>query len=394
MLNKEDIVFSPESGISIEEQKEILTQINGIAEKNRRSLSQGGKTAFKAKKSGVFFPLAVNVAALIILGSGALFLIWFNGRMDAQVRTGKAVYNLTERALVEEIRGETEQRIAAKEMEIFSIVSQLEEIDAQLLQLQSENQELTSEQLAAQKRLLVLQASYGEELSALQEEKAQILEASRLQEAGFRTLLEQRSRETSEQITSGEPDFANGEFDRLAGERETIAALDAQFAGGLFSVSRFARDGKYDQAGEMLESLRDFCNSNSLSSLNSFAARKEFYNKTLDSMETMIAHLRISGDSIKLFTENTQIKNTLAEMQKTIDAFSSGSSGQARRLAELEAELDEEKKNSKSEKESLTQTIAARDSSIKDLEAENAARTQEISSLRNQLDVIRQALQE
>jgi hypothetical protein len=38
MTNNEEINFDEKSGISIEEQQEILSNINSIAEKNRESL--------------------------------------------------------------------------------------------------------------------------------------------------------------------------------------------------------------------------------------------------------------------------------------------------------------------------------------------------------------------
>ncbi|MDR0324059.1 MAG: hypothetical protein LBI12_06410, partial [Treponema sp.] len=61
MANNEDIVFDEKSGISVEEQKEMLAKINGITEKNRHSLSMdtqglqsGKKSNIKAKKTGAF----------------------------------------------------------------------------------------------------------------------------------------------------------------------------------------------------------------------------------------------------------------------------------------------------------------------------------------------------
>ena len=387
MTDNSEIIIDAKSGISVEEQKEILVQINGIAEKNRRSLSRDGKTFLKAKKSGAFFPLAVNIAALLVLCGGAFFLILFNAAKDAQVRTGGEVYNLTEKALIEEIRRETSQRIAAKDAQISLIVSRLEDLDRQLSQFQSG--ELTAEQLAIRERLLAMQNPYREELSHLQEERAQILEESRLREAGLRALLEEKAGELP----------ASGELARLAGEQQILTAIDFQFAGGIASVSGFARAGNYEQAANVIGNLRDLCNNNSVLSSSSFAAKKNFYNQSLDSMETIIAHLRMTSgeDSLELYAKNLHLENAVAEMQKTIDAFSSGASGQTRRLAELE-----------SENASLTQTVASRDSSIRTLESEKNSldstirerealiteQAQQIANLNNQLRIIREALQE
>jgi len=406
MTSNDEVIFDDKSGIPVEEQKEILAQINGIAEKNRESLSHGVKTGYYAKKSGAFFPLVVNAAALIVLGCGVLFLIWFNTKIDAQVKTGGAVYNLTEKALIEEIREETAQRIAAKEREISSITLRLEEVDSQLMQLYS-IQNLTSEQLAAQERLTALQASFREELAALQEERAKILEDSRSREAALRAQLEERAREFASvrQKTSDELDSARNEIERLSGEGEKIAAIDSQFAGGLASVNALVKEGRFDQAAETLESLRYLCNNHLLSSSRSFAAKREFYNKSLDSMETLIADLRTSGrpqnadtgQSSEMQAKNEQLEKTIAEMQKTIDSFNSGSAGQARRLSELEASV----KSLESEKNSLSQTVSVRDNSIRELtskntelESRNTSQAQEIVNLRNQIDIIRQALLE
>ncbi|MCL2245148.1 MAG: hypothetical protein FWC03_11910, partial [Treponema sp.] len=124
----EEIIFDAKSGISIEEQKEILARINAIAEKNKQRLSQnahahGGAPDAKpavvkeAKKKPVF-PVAFNAAAALVLAAGTFLLFSFNGKIDIQARSGSAVYNLTEKALIEEIRRETSEKIAAKEMEI------------------------------------------------------------------------------------------------------------------------------------------------------------------------------------------------------------------------------------------------------------------------------------
>jgi hypothetical protein len=132
MNNTEEIILDEKSGISIEEQKEILTHINGIAEKNRRRLAEKesgethGKTVINPKKKGGIFPLAVNIAAAVILIGGALLLVSFNGKIDMQNRTGGAVYNLTEQALIEEIRKDTSLKLAEKDKEINSIFSRLE----------------------------------------------------------------------------------------------------------------------------------------------------------------------------------------------------------------------------------------------------------------------------
>jgi len=434
MTYNEDIVFDENSGISREEQEEILCTINGITEKNKLSLSAGIASSGKkitAKKSGAFFPLAVNILALAVLCAGGYLLIYFNSITDTLERTGDAVYNLTEKALIEEIRKDTAQKIAVKDTEISSISSRLKEVDAQLAQLQSSAQELTEEQLVAQERLIDLQMSYRDELSLLQEERSQILEDSRSREARLRSQLEEKTKELAavQQITSDE-------LDRLTNEQQIIAAIDAQIAGGLASVSELVRDGQYDRAAQLVESLRNFCNNNSMSSVRSYQTRKEIYNQTIDSMDTVIDEMRkfriANAEGIELYEKTIKLEETLAEMQKTIDTFNSGRTTQTNRLRELEnsvttqtnrvrelensvttqtnrvKELETSVASLRSSAASLEASVTEKDRTISSLEndksqlnrtiaelqAVNTTREQEITRLRNQLETIRQLMQE
>lgn len=419
MANNEEVFFdgrpdaASAAGISIEEQKEIISAINGIAEKNRERLSrkaggeQGSKTQIKAKKSGAFFPLVVNIGAAVILCAGAFLLISFNGKTDAQVRTGNAVFNLTEKALIDDIRKDTAEKIAVKETEIFSIASRLEEVDVQLALLQSSNQELTSEQLETRQRLLFLQNSYREELALLQDERSRILESSRSREAFLRAQLDERAREYSsyQQRTSTELDSAMRELERLSGEQEKIAALDAQVAGALSSVRGLIKNGKYAQAADAVSQLRNYLSGNSAASTRSFQQRRDYYFQSIDFAETMISLISADGalgnmsggqEQTELTEKNALLEQTIAGLQKTIDALSSGSSGQAARLKELEETVS----TLRFSVSSLESSSAEKDRTILSLENERASLTrtnqtqeQEITNLRNQINIIRDLLE-
>jgi len=346
-----EVLIDEKSGISIEEQKEILTQINGIAEKNRRSLSGEAsiETVVKADKNGVIFPVIINLAAAIVLIIGSFVLVSFNGKVETQVRTGNSVYNLTERALIDEIRRNTSEAILEKENEIASIASRLEEVDDELLQLYSSNLELTAEQRIAQNRLLNMQNAFREELSILQDERSQILENSRSREARLRAQMEERAREfaAAQQMVSSELDSAKRELERLTSERERIDAVNSLFSGG-FAV--------------------------------------------LNEKQTVQAG---NADQFELMARNAQLQDNLSELQKTIDALSSGGSGLTLRISQLEQTISA-LQNSSAEKDtaitSLENDNTHLNSTVAQLRTTNTAQEQEITSLRNQITVIRQAL--
>jgi len=401
-MKTEDFAFDEKSGISIEEQKEILSKINGITDKRRILLSQnivdvkpGVNPVVNAKKSGALFPLIVNLAALAILVGGGFLIVSFNGKKDAQVRTGNAVYDITERALIEEIRKDTSQKLASKENEIASINSRLEDVDAELAKLYSSNIELTAEQRAAQERLLAMQNTYRSDLSALQEERSKILEDSRSREAKLKAQLEERSREfaAAQQKTSSELDAASAELDRLTTEQQKMAVVDAQLSGALAAISSYVKNSQFDQAEQTVETFKSFLNNNSLSSLRAFQSRKEFYSQSINFMETIIADARInSGASADKGNHDLQEKNAalekkVADLQKNID---SDSSTQVRRISELEETLstvNTKVTELETEKATLTQTVS-------DLKTVQAEQEQENNLLRSQLTTIRQALQE
>ncbi len=405
-MSKDDIVFDEKSGISIEEQKEIFSKINGIAEKNRKLLSKTtqidkdkkGEIIIKAKKSGAGFPLAVNIAAVIVLLAGVFFLFSFYGKKDSQVRIGKAVYDITERTLIQEIRKDTSEKIAEKEMEITTITTRLDEVDDELSKLYSSNQELTKEQIAAQERLLALQNSFRDELAVLQDEKSQILEASRSREARLRAQLDERTREyaAAQQKTSGELDYANSELDRLTTEQERIAAIDAQVSGGLASVKDYIKNEQYDQASRVVENLRHFCNTNTLASSRVFQSRRDFYNQSIDFVEAMIIDARknsgssLGAEQFDLQAKNVQLQEKINEMQKTNDALKSGGSGLTSRISELETSItDKDTKISTLEADKTNSTAE-----INRLNTVNKAQEQEMTRLKRQVDIAQNALKE
>jgi chromosome segregation ATPase len=354
MNNKNDIFLDAQSGISIEEQKEILAKINEIGEKNRKSLSvnaQSGKPVIAAKKNGSLFPLAVNITAFIILAAGVFLLISVNGRTDAQARTGNGVYNLAEKALIDEIRKDTAEKIAAKDNKIALITQRLAEIDNELFLFYSGNQNLNAEQRASGEKLLEIQKAYRDELAILQDDRVQILENARLREERIRIQLDERTRDFAvQQRTTGELNSAMRELERLTNEQERMLALEAL----IMSVN--------SNGSENNEGL------------------------------------------FELMAKNTELQETINEMQKTIDALGSGGTGLSLRISELEQSIA----SLRNTNTSLEQTSMEKDSRmallenensnytsiITQLRSDNTAKDQEIASLRSRIARIEQAIQD
>nr|AGS54227.1 hypothetical protein [uncultured bacterium contig00113] len=407
MANNDEIIFDANSGISVDEQREILSKINRIAEKNRRSLSEGmtaGETIINAKKTGALFPLLFNFAAVFILVGGAFFLFSFNAKMDVQIREGSGGYTTADRALIGEIRKETAEKIAAKENEIAAILSRLNNIGEELDSLYSSNQVLSQEQLAAEERLLSLQKNYRAELASSEEARARILEDSRSREAKMRSQLDTKTRELTE-------------LEQLTQDQEKAADIDALLSGSFAEINGMIGRNEFDQAAESIGNLQAFLATPSFESVRSYQSRRETYSQAINSMNTMVDGLRKSGgrpvagsdDSQEKESEIERMKEEINEMQKRIDAADANSSGQARRLSELEstvsslrseksaleanvAERNRRITSLETEKADLTQTVAARDNTIRGLESRKTEQDQQITSLSDQINSIRRTL--
>ena len=148
------IVFDSASGISLEEQREILDGINAMTG-GSRLVSDAPMTA--AKKSGLAFPLLVNAAAIVILAAGFFLFSHFHVQEEQGIREGSAAFGLTERALIQAIRMEANRQLSAKENEINNILSMLAFADAEYRHLQTSVEMLTEEQQQRVAALLRMQ---------------------------------------------------------------------------------------------------------------------------------------------------------------------------------------------------------------------------------------------
>ncbi|MDR1618881.1 MAG: hypothetical protein LBS06_07540 [Treponema sp.] len=447
------IALDAGSGISLEEQREILAGIDHLAEKNRRGLAGSGAEPFAAKKRGALFPLLVNGAAILLLAGGILFFSSMRGREEERFREGKVVYSPAERALIEEIRRETARKLGEKEREIDLVMSQLGGVDAELQSLQA------SADAQAEERKLILRRlhdEYESALTGLQSERSEILESSRTREAALRAQFEARAGELAAAATEGEARLAaaRSELERLSGEQERAAAIDAHLSGFFARAGGEIRAGNLEAAAGILRSARDFLKTPVFQGMRSFQSRKELYTAAADALEGMLEELKKSatgtaavpaagedtaGDgaaelaalNAELAGRNAVLERQAAELQGTVAALSGEGSNLGQLLAEaresaatlrdlnqaLEAANAErtaaigalQAQNGtltqtlaardgaiaelRAQNAALAQTVAAREGAVTELRAQNAAQAETIENLNTQLASIRQALQ-
>ena len=348
-LNPSDeIVFDTQSGISEEDQKEILAKIEQIAQQNRLTVSPEILTV-KAPKRGYFFPFLVNLSALIILAVGFLLLSAFFKQSESELRGAMGTLKTAEAKLIQEIKKETEEQIKRKEQEINSIQSRLKEIDkernelatnmnAKIKQREEELRRALENELAEERKrlnaqglsaaaieerlkkleqeknaqfnaqleayrkqaeaerakmeadLAKLQNDFQRNLAALTAERERILEESRKREASLQTQLEERTKalELEKARSKTELSKAEAEIKTLQEQRERLQLVESQIMGYFTSIRGAIGEGNLDKAKEYLDNLRTYLNDESIKRLTGMQQRRDIDLLTVEALSVLI----------------------------------------------------------------------------------------------------------
>jgi len=361
------IVFDTKSGISEEEQREILAKIDNIAEKNRLSLLESGQGEgknkhhrFKAKKSGGVFPIVVNIAAIAALAGGLSVLSSMQWKTDARVRTGAKVYNSVERALIERIRKETHNEAAAN--------------------ADSELERLNREQYLA--------AAVEDQLGALFANLNRQITDNNLDEAGatIKSMLEFINTPAFQSLRSiqarkGLYTQAINSFETMIGEtRKYQAALNSDNP-GTNPLSDFqARIARLEQ--ELKEKDKSI---EALSSQGSGASRRlNELQKANSSLQTENRQLERTNNTLQ--TRNTQLTADLQRQNQTAINLQQS----VNNLQQSVNTLQQSERDLQTENAKLTQTASERENTIKARDNTIANRNEVISRIRSEVELDRE----
>ncbi|GHU76952.1 hypothetical protein FACS189461_5080 [Spirochaetia bacterium] len=451
-----EIVFETGSGISVEEQEEILSGLDALTGKNRITLP-ASSLKIAAKKKGGLFPLLINVSAIILIAGGFFLLFSFHGQEDLKVRAGTVVLGITERALIREIRKETAREITAKEEEITDMLDKLAGVDAEVQELQqaadrqlgereaelraimareieAERQRLTAQnlseaaiaerlrafdaerilrldgelnsfraQLEAERLLSAgnlqrLQEEYRTSLGNLQSERAQILEASRIREANQKALAEKQIGELSGRYEQSRAELgsAQEELRRLSSEQERAALVEGQLAGFYSAVQNQLNAGQLREAGDTLNAMREFINTPSFRSVRALQNRKDMHLAAIAAFQGLIEEtLKVRQLSSLPPPQQPPLideETVKAPLNAQISALNLQIEDQKAEIAALQT--------SAADGSGLQRQVTELQGQLTTLRTQNAAQTQQIAErestiteLRSQIDTIRQALQ-
>ncbi len=373
-----DIVFDAASGISEEDQRDILAQIEDLSRKNR--ISAAPETLkVRARKRGVLFPAVVNLAAFVLLASGLLSLSSFFRQSDSELRKKTPEIRSAEGRLIQEIKKETQALIKGKEEEIASIMTRLGEIDRERRdlqanmnsrvrqreeelrkalerELQEERSRLASqglteaviaqrmkkfeeeknaqfkaelaafktrveaELMASESNLRSLQTDFQERLVALNKEREAILADSRRREEALRSQFDERLRALSSADADSRQKLAQAqtELRRLGEQKEKAALTETQIRGFYTAVGNHLREGRLPEARETLVSLKSFLNDPSIMAVPEIQERRALDIAVADMLTSMIdENIRKTRESLSI-SQALGAEPILEEIRKTV----------------------------------------------------------------------------
>ena len=393
-----EMTFDTDSGITEEEQREILEQINGIAERNRTSLSLGAETkragAFRAKKHGGLFPILVNVFAILVLAGGFLAIGFFQAEADVSAREGTRALTGAERALIDEIRMETGAALSAKDEEIRLLLASLAAIERQLWELVAGGDELSAEQLAMQARLRIELEERQEALALAREERALILNEARSREV---MVLAQPARGPGDVEPETGPQAARDELARLSVEQARALRMEDQIAGLFATVHRQVDDNNLDAATSAIEGLRIILDDSDL-------RRGEFYAMTVDTIEALFYKVNwhttrtvsaLEGNMTALQTENMILLSENATLVSQAGSLLETLAAQTREATIRQSQittLNQAVGTRDNTIRELRDRNTSRDNTIRELQERNASQEQTIATLNNQLGTVLELL--
>ncbi len=336
-----EFTFDEESGISREEQKEVLAEIEKVTAESRISVSP---ELFKihALKRGIFLPFTIMAFSLLLLGGGTFFFYSLFQRGETSLMQEGVAITTTEGTLIKELKKESEAKLLEKNKEISQIQSSLEEIKQeredlqanmeskieerelqlrealsaeleeerqrlkdqgiseeditrQLRELESQKSVEYQQQLDTYKReaeeerrrieenLETLQKEYNANLALVEQERKAVLEESREREAELRSQLAEKT-----EALEAEKLQAAEELRRLSAQREEEELASTQLIGFYNSVQRSIQNGELEQALLNLKGIRDYLNTEGVVALSGMFERRQVEFFVVDSITNLV----------------------------------------------------------------------------------------------------------
>jgi chromosome segregation ATPase len=203
----------------------------------------------------------------------------------------------------------------------------------------------TEAQIERAAALLQMQEEYRFTLSSLYDERAEIIEDSRLRETALRAQAEERVGELSAQVEQGQAELSAAieELSRLTTEQERAARLESQMNAYYSTANSHINERRLDEASNTLSTMREFLAAPSFQGIRAVEARRQTHLAAIAALEGAVAETRRLTEAavpgaqdevlVALQTRNATLEQQL-DAQRQL-ATASGSD-QTRLISELQ----------------------------------------------------------
>ncbi|MCX7025754.1 MAG: hypothetical protein NT080_14240 [Spirochaetes bacterium] len=329
-----DFAFDESSGISRDDQKEILNHIEKIATSNRIS-SDPSIWQVQARKNGLALPVIVNVAAVCIIALGLVFLSSSFSRRKNEQATGTAKLSSAEGRLIQELKKEVDVQLKEKDKELAAVQERMKTLDEEKsriitdmearikakevelaarleYEIQKEREKLFAQGLneaviqerlkkfeAEKKRefenvldefrkkadvdrrqmednLQKLREEYKANLSTINAERQGLLEDARKREQELRSALDERSKALEEARSKANAGLeqARSELSRLNDQMEKSKSAEDRLIGLYAGIRDAVYEKRYNDAAAAIISLKAYVDDPSVAELPSMQKRR------------------------------------------------------------------------------------------------------------------------
>jgi hypothetical protein len=330
--NADSIVFDPKSGISQEDQKDIVKNINQIMQSSKIKVS-ADLFKIKALKRGIGFPFVVNLAGIVILAVGVFVLWFFFQQNEAKIASGQGgAGSEALREILATQKQQAEEALSKKNQEIQGIQSNLQKVNSDLSSLKDNmsseisakekafkdkfEQDLEAErkkliaagtassqvdrkiremQDAQNKQLQVEMAAFKKDAEAkVQNKEKELLD----QQKQFNSRLESATADQKKLSAVYQAELAKSEEQlgkeeqknrALTAQKEKFDLINEQIVGFYRLIQDDIGAGQYEPARQRLKDLRTYLGQPAIRAIPEVARRTDVEIFVIDSLESLIS---------------------------------------------------------------------------------------------------------
>ena len=371
----------PEAGITAEERREISAAIDVVARSNR--LSSGDASALvAARKRGILLPLVVNIAAVVVTALILVLLARAFASGQTAIMDRGASMSSAEGILLQELKRESDSRLAEKDRAISSIQAKMlaldkerldltatidERIKAREAELKAQLQEALKnekarleaqgvaeaviaerlkafeaqktkefqgqldafkaqaekDRIAADENYRKLKDEYSANMIALGEERKKLLSDAKAREDQLRATIDSRTRdlEAKGAAASAALDKAKAELTKLQDRQNAAQSAEDRVIGLYAAIRQALQDRRFDDAARSADALASYLDDPAVAGLPALQARRSvdlFVAQTLASEAR--TELRGASEDTSRLLDQARILGEARDAAKAADA--------------------------------------------------------------------------